>query len=124
MKIKFRAWDINERCMLDWLTISQYSFNSGGAKLMYDIIKGHEYYTLLYTYKYDKDGKEIYEGDILEAPENSDYPFGKKCIVEFMGDYSGFGLIGIDHFDYEPLDDSIAANLTIIGNRYENPELL
>jgi len=124
MKIKFKAWDREDKDMLDWLTISQYSFNSMGSKLMYDVLKDSKYCTLLYTYREDKNGNDIYEGDILEAPNDSNYRFGKRCIVEYMGDDAAFGLIGIDHFDFHILDSNIASTLTIIGNRFENPELL
>lgn len=68
----------------------------------------------------DKNGTEIYEGDILEG-----LPQGAvKGWVEvvWLSDLSGFKLRhGLAHWD---LYRDRAKDLEVIGNIYENPELL
>ena len=71
-----------------------------------------------YTGLKDKNGKKIFEGDILE------YEFediGKqKAYVNWNGKYSSFTLEVIsEDFEYAPIESG-----AVIGNIYDNPELL
>jgi len=73
----------------------------------------------------DKYGKEVFEGDIIRDSENW------VALVVYDEKYVGFGL------DYQPFDDIKGLSVTfeelkielrntfeVIGNIYENPELL
>ena len=81
--------------------------------------------TMQYTGLKDKNGKEIYEGDVvlyqLDAPWNEDEILELRASVKYEG--AGFVTDGITQNSYDaPLDQ--VGDLEVIGNIYENPELL
>jgi len=114
-EIKFRAWD---RVLNQFLpNIQNHIGNSEWAfgNMLKDEIG--RYTIEQYTELKDKNGREIYEGDILEDPKY-DEPF----VVEYHAPIAGYVGWG---------DDRIAGcyliteeDLEIIGNIHENPELL
>lgn len=65
----------------------------------------------------DKDGNEIYEGDILEFPFEKGIAFVINDGFRFAVESPGSGAV-----DYE--DENVLKTTAIIGNIYENPELL
>lgn len=75
-----------------------------------------------YTGLHDKDGKEIYEGDIVRT-KYMDKTF--IVWVEYSDEYAEFvtKCKEILFFD-EPLSDIGRADREVIGNIYDNPELL
>lgn len=72
----------------------------------------------------DKNGKEIYNGDILSYPENEQNIYEmqdiKKPVIFERGAFR------VDVFEYfkKVLDDETALEGEIIGNIWDNPELL
>ena len=84
----------------------------------------------------DSNGVEIFEGDILEHKTNYE-PY--KCIIEWRGEediascgccydsFSGVGLVGVvikgSKYEYSSLASEYE-KMEIIGNKFENPELL
>lgn len=75
-----------------------------------------EWPVMQYTGLKDKNGKDIYEGDILCGYLDDDQNFLQKATVGFL--YGGFYPLcnGENFFSYGKFE--------IIGNIYENPELL
>jgi len=77
----------------------------------------HHYEIMQYTGLKDKNGKEIYEGDILKLqPEEG-------MIVEVVNrpELNGYGVIDKEGWQGQLSNKS---NHEIIGNIYENPDLL
>lgn len=70
----------------------------------------------------DKNGKEIYEGDILKTKYNK-----RDFIVwiKYDEEYAQFVTRCAEFIlDEEPLGDLYESRMEVIGNVYENPELL
>lgn len=73
-----------------------------------------------YTGLKDKNGKEIYEGDIVQSDIDRAY-------VKWNDKYGYFQLIPIGdyYFDSDVIGQALEyADLEVIGNIYDNPELL
>ena len=112
-EIKFRVWDKKIKEFHYWDSVNQAYDN-----IFWKMVKDEDMPLMQYTGLKDKNGKEIYEGDIVD------------------GHNDGFGIVvwGSSGWDYEFSDKNIVSmdevctwfgnNATIIGNIHENPELL
>lgn len=128
-EIKFRAWDNEKR---EFLSGDYEPISVGDSK----VVTGGDWQGLYLTDKYvieqytglkDRNGKEIYEGDIVS--EEFEYAGEKtKTIwqVRWCDDECAFELRYVSGFEVE--DCSLVAddeeNYEVIGNIHENPELL
>jgi len=113
--IKFRAWYGKESRMLEWDDLQDGTeeleryFNNK----MSDVSPAMQH-----TGTKDKNGKDIYEGDVLYHPMQ-----GKREVYyPFMEHVASFGLRNVENAMAGALSDSHIYE--IIGNIYENPELL
>ena len=120
-EIKFRAWDKKEKKMIEVNHLTLYQ-NSGWrfcANCGLSIgLAETEYNLTQYTGLKDKNGKEIYEGDIL-----SFVPIGHK---KFNKPFRPFEIFwdekNAQFSDWSPKEGERGAE--VIGNIYENPELM
>lgn len=117
-EIKFRTWNPKHKYFYFWGFNTEIDGKpyfvgtpSGGGFISDEIFKHTEQFTGLY----DKNSKEIYEGDILKNPR-----YEESYVVEYHGDgYVGWG------DDRRPGCYLITdEDIEIIGNIHENPELI
>ena len=118
-EIKFRAWCKKDEMMyvdvhlgIDFEDNSRYGFKNfvSGWQEEDDY---HQWELMQYTGLKDKNGKEIYEGDVIHSPEaividSPKLDWEVKWERHYWTPFNKWGL-----YEFE-----------IIGNIYENPELL
>ena len=125
-EIKFRVWDKTFKMMLS-PELVDIDFNEGKIEVTTDTLRYEEVYTdeikdfvlMQYTNLKDKNGKEIYEGDILKVKFDTEtinlyvrYDMGEYLLVK-----------------YGEWEDSLYAcmwfhEVEVVGNIYENKDLI
>ena len=121
-QLKFRAWfegHMYEVAKLDfWGEPDQASCDLAGEwKELFDIYVG-EVELMQYTGLKDKNGKEIYEGDIVLCKIHDKEYMG---LVEYTNTYGFYYLSGMGRSDTELWGCN---EKKVLGNIYENPELM
>ena len=108
-EMKFRAWDGKE------------------MKLAFDLSQNPKYWwegnkdfpLMQYTGLKDKDGAEIYEGDIVKRT----YESGSVYIGEVIFEEATYFMRNNEEYAFLP-NQYDGESLEVIGNIYESPELL
>jgi uncharacterized phage protein (TIGR01671 family) len=109
-EIKFRAWSSNLKKLSKPFTLKASVLNFTNDEGLGNIKSIEDEIVQQFTGLKDKDGKEIYEGDILD----------NRWVV-FFND----GMFGVfDKHHYMGLNSYMSKFRKVIGNIHENPELL
>lgn len=124
-EIKFRVWDIELHMWINNIGIGKDNTLCKGTEKRFAVMQ--------YIGLKDKNGNEIYEGDILCNDEYQTWEwrgvvkfshgvFG----VEWLSNVKSQSMVGSwgQKHNLRKLDDDIVERQIIIGNIYENPELL
>lgn len=121
----FRAWDKHEKDMID---VSGWAIDSNGLKINgyyndlgynFEDLEESRFVLMQCTGLKDKNGKLIYEGDILR-----DFYNGHTGPVEWDADYAKF-IVAHRKLVVWAFDEGYCTEAwEIIGTIYENPELL
>ena len=124
---KFRAWDNEQNKMMD--LSRDYC-----EEIAMDILENGRGHTIMqFTGAKDKTGREVYDGDIIKGPSDTN-PCGgrtnkRKDLLFIVGwsqgmYWGGWNLFRVDgKFDkYRTFPKFTESE--VVGNKYENPELL
>lgn len=130
-EIKFRCWDIENKEMLEVQELDYVDSYDGQPMIrttMYnDYFDTEDMILMQYTGLKDKNGKEIYEGDIIYCKQYIggncvEYCIEKGYVCFNDGEFGLYrkqgyyqSLYKFKEYDYE---------FEVIGNIYDNPELL
>ena len=127
-EIKFREWDADNHCMVyDWYkVVSQKPYSENRFLGIQKQTLATE--VMQYTGLKDKNGKEIYEGDIITT-EIKYLDHLKQYIIGFRN--GTFCFLENDE-EVQVWDDGINKwhsleniySIRVVGNIYENPEIL
>lgn len=133
-EIKFRAWDPNRKVMEHCISINPFNVTDCDRFLW----KWEEVEVMQYTGLSDKNGREIYEGDVLEFADMGEegyeyregYDFTNRAIVVFeegrytLNKFADYNSAVVEELNLHDETVSTMKFSLVIGNIYENPELI
>jgi len=109
-EIKFRAWDkVGKHMYFSFPIVSHGETNIFMLSSLIEAWTKGNYELMQFTGLLDKNGKEIYEGDIVTHP----YHWEENHVIKWPEDYYDIQEYALDSED-----------MKVIGNIYENPELI
>ncbi|TMR49639.1 MULTISPECIES: YopX family protein [Streptococcus] len=132
---KFRAWDVLSEKMIDEILmisfvrkeiIGKFSDGSTSVPLKFkDERNGEDVILMQSTGLKDKNGKEIFEGDVLEIEDEGEVLGNAK--LTWDNEQAVFMIEAVSVDDIAPFHEILSDesySYRVVGNVYENPELL
>lgn len=133
--LKFRAWD---KINLVWLNLFKLNIEGDGTVTSVSDLQGemyglHQVELMQWTGLLDKKGKEVYQGDVLyfNSPEGETFYEGKAAVGTHTCGYSLQPIPkltdeeeSVKGYDSSMFWHDFSKEVEIIGNIYENPELV
>ena len=121
--IKFRAWNTTTKMMVDLKAITPLAMAHGLKQDGLFIPFNEAWLLMQFTGLHDKNGKEIWEGDILRSV------YGEADNIAGVVVYCAFEFIiqrprRKSWHQFGPIVDEEGHGYEVLGNIYENPELL
>ena len=122
---KFRYWDTFDKKEPKMV---YFNFN----KLLAGTVYPGKETVMQYTGLTDKNGKDIYEGDIVSYLDGNEWSTesGYECeeflnrgVINFDTEYARYDVTNKEGVDYEDVFEG-GGDFEVLGNIYENPELL
>ena len=107
--IKFRVWDF---------TIKRFDTEIYQAGEQFGHPSSCDWIAQQYTGCHDSSNNEIYEGDIVQ------YNNGDVIRIGYVGFMAGIFFLNYPDETDDELGYLLVSNLKVIGNKFENPELL
>lgn len=113
-EIKFRIWNDYDKKMIHWNELLEKNL----ANIF--TIPSYDKWLMQYTGLHDKNGKEIYEGDIVRIIVNNNIE--KICKVEFKNGI--FGVMFSKNKELTAFPHFCNTTFEVIGNVFENGDIL
>jgi uncharacterized phage protein (TIGR01671 family) len=120
-EIKFRAWDGEQKKMFTLSSLDMNPrFHKWGEESGRQVMLSHDVPVMQFTGLKDKNGKEIYEGDVVQRKFDSIDDTGSIIYRD-----NAFGIDFGKHIDFGEIGhDPFMRYIEVIGNVWENPDLL
>ena len=121
-ELKFRAWSKSEKKMIYNIQNEFEERIELGMDCFSDYLSNDDFIVEQYTGLKDRNGKEVYEGDLVSCGTIDGNPVG---LVGFRTEFGCWEVLDPNHaFGGENFGERYCREMEVVGNIHENSELL